>query len=52
MTLVEGDYDALYCKLMCHDSDRGLYFVTFTPDKIIVSSFDDPVIPEIVWCWG
>jgi len=37
---------------MCHDSERGLYFVTFTSDKIIVSSFDDPVIPEIVWCWA
>ncbi|MBT8508701.1 hypothetical protein AZH53_09820 [Methanomicrobiaceae archaeon CYW5] len=44
--------DTFYCKLKCHDPSGEVYYVTFSRDKVRVSSYESDAIVGAVETWA
>ena len=44
--------DTFYCKLKCHDPSGEVYYVTFSRDKVRVSSYESDDIVAAVETWA
>ena len=44
--------DTFYCKLKCHDPSGEIYYVTFSRDKVRVSSYESDAIVAAVETWA
>ncbi len=44
--------DTFYCKLKCHDPSGEVYYVTFSRDKVRVSSYESDAIVAAVETWA
>ena len=44
--------DTYYCKLKCHDPSGEVYYVTFSRDKVRVSSYESDAIVGAVETWA
>ncbi|WP_048151190.1 hypothetical protein [Methanolacinia paynteri] len=48
----DADSDTYSCQLKCHDANGETYYVTFSRDKVRVSSYEDDAILAAVETWA
>lgn len=48
----DADSDTYSCQLKCHDANSETYYVTFSRDKVRVSSYEDDSILTVVETWA
>jgi hypothetical protein len=48
----DTEKDTFYCKLKCHDPSGEIYYVTFSRDKVRVSSYESDAIVAAVETWA
>lgn len=48
----DTEHDSYSCQLKCHDASSEIYYVTFSRDKVRISSYQDDSIMNTVETWA
>jgi len=48
----DADSDTYSCQLKCHDANSEIYYVTFSRDRVRISSYQDDSIRTTVETWA